>query len=50
MKHYRQIIIDLAVEDETPEQEIEELKDQVKAYVAGTVNPVKAEVVAVKVN
>ena len=50
MKHYRQIIIDLAVEDEIPEQEIDELKDQVKAYVIGTVNPVKTEVVAVKVN
>ena len=50
MKHYRQIIIDLAVDDETPEQEIEQFADRVKEYVDGSVDPDKTEVVSVKLN
>lgn len=50
MKHYRQIIIDLAIEDEVPEQDIEKLTEHVKAYVEDAVNPVVTEVVSVKVN
>ena len=50
MKHYRQIIIDLAIEDDTPEPEVEKLKDKIEVYVQETVNPAKTEVVSVKVN
>lgn len=50
MRHYRQIIIDLSVEDDTPEQVITELKDEIKAYVEGTVVPAVAQVVEVKVS
>ena len=50
MKHYRQIIIDLAVEDDTPEEKIEKLKNQVTAYVKETVDPKVVQMVEVKVN
>ena len=33
MKHYRQIIINIEVEDDLPEQKLDELVDKVKATV-----------------
>ncbi len=50
MTHYRQVIIDLSVDDETDESELEKLKDIVTTTVLENSDPNKVQIVGAKVN
>lgn len=50
MKHYRQIIINLEVEDDTPEQKLEELVDKVKETLEESTDKNEIKIDGVRVN
>ena len=50
MKHYRQIIINIAVEDDTPEDILTELKDKVEHIIDTNIDKHVIEKVEVKLN
>lgn len=49
MTHYRQIIINLSVEDGTEEKKLEELHSKVEGYING-IKPEEVKDVEVKLN
>ena len=50
MRHYKQIIIDLSVDDNTDDKKIRELEEEIKKYVKNTVDGKDIQVVSTKVN
>jgi hypothetical protein len=50
MTHYRQIIINLAVEDNTPPEEVSKLKEKIDIFVNEVKNPKVIKEVSVRVN
>lgn len=46
-KHYRQIIVDLAVDDNTPDKEIEDIRRKTEDYVKSIVDGEKIYCVTV---
>jgi methyl coenzyme M reductase subunit C len=50
MKHYRQIIINIEVEDDLPEQKLDELVDKVKATVEENTDNKEIQLDGVRVN
>lgn len=50
MRHYKQIIIDLSVDDDTDDKKIRELEEKIKKYVKNTVDGKDIQVVSAKVD
>lgn len=50
MKHYRQIIINIEVEDDLPEQRLEELVDKVKTTVEENTEKKEIQLDGVRLN
>lgn len=50
MKHYRQIIINIEVEDDLPEQKLDELVDKVKGTVEENTDNKEIQLDGVRVN
>ena len=50
MKHYRQIIINIEVEDDLPEQKLDELVDKAKATVEENTDNKEIQLDGVRVN
>lgn len=50
MKHYRQVIINIEVEDDLPEQKLEELVDKIKATVEENTDKKEIQLDGVRLN
>lgn len=50
MKHYRQVIINIEVEDDLPEQKLEELVDKIKATVGENTDKKEIQLDGVRLN
>lgn len=50
MTHYRQIILDLAVEDDTSDEKLKELAEKIKEYMENEVDCAIVKEVGIRVN
>lgn len=50
MRHYKQIIIDLSVDDNTDDKKMRELEEEIKDYVENTVDGKDVQVISAKIN
>lgn len=50
MAHYRQILINMSVEDDVPEEKLKELANQVETYIAHNIDTNEVHDVQVTLN
>ena len=50
MRHYKQIIIDLSVDDNTDDKKMRELEEEMKKYIKTAVDGKDIQVISAKVN